>query len=138
MSDELGLWTLPTGRRLETPGHDDPRYVGRVGVLQRAEEASTRLARRSMREIPEENIEGQGLELVDTTTGETFEVITARVDLDPKSSGAVAFVIRDSLIVPLRPLGWKPPVEVHQAGEIYGRPAHGKDRLGVIPATGYA
>jgi hypothetical protein len=43
-------WSLPTGRKLEQPGYD-PNYVGTVGPLRPANEASLRLARKRLREI---------------------------------------------------------------------------------------
>jgi hypothetical protein len=129
MSDNRWL-SLPTGRRLETPDYDTP-HVGTVGVLRKPDEASLRLARRNMREIPEKNIEGQGLHLVERSTGETWEVITSLVDLvDPRASGVVAFTIRDSLLVPLRPIGWKSDADKSvEAGEIYGREATGREPM---------
>jgi hypothetical protein len=89
------------------------------------------LARRNLRELDERHVTGQGLRLRDETTGETLEVITSLVDLvDPKSSGAVAFTIRDSLLVVLRPLGWRHEDDRSvKAGEIYGRPAEPRDPL---------
>jgi hypothetical protein len=126
---------LPTGRRLEQPGHD-PNRVGTIGPLRHADKASLRLARRNLREIPEKDIEGDGKYLLDKTTGETVEVVTSFVDLvDPKASGVVAFVVRDSLLVPLRPVGWKNEAdESHYAGAIGGRKAGPKDPL-PMPVT---
>ena len=87
-----------------------PDYIGTVGVLRRADDARLKLARRSLREIPETEIEGQGLHLVEKSSGETWEIITSFVDLvDVKQTGAEAFVIRDGWLVPLRPVGWKTP-----------------------------
>jgi hypothetical protein len=122
----------PEGRRLEQPSID-PGYQGSVGPLRRADEASLRAARRHLREIPEKHIEGQGLQLTETTTGETWEVVTSFVDLvDPKQTGAEAFVVRDGWLVPLRPPGWRNPAdESREAGEIYGRKADPKDPLPV-------
>lgn len=127
MSD---IWMdLPTGRKLEQPGHA-PNYVGTLGPLRPADEARLRLARRSLREIPEKDIEGQGLHLLDKSSGETLEVITSFVDLiDPKVTGATAFVVRDGLLVPLRPKGWEQEAESSYAGEIGGRKATGRDPL---------
>ena len=86
---------LPSGRRLEQPDHD-PNYQGTVGPLRKADEGRLRLARRNLREIRENDVEGDGKYLTDTTTGEEFEVITSFVDLvDPKLTGALAFTIRD-------------------------------------------
>ena len=86
-----------------------PDYIGTVGVLRRADDARLKLARRSLREIPETEIEGQGLHLVEKSSGRTWEIITSFVDLvDVKQTGAEAFVIRDGWLVPLRPVGWKP------------------------------
>ena len=117
MSDSVWI-DLPVGRRLEQPGYD-PRRIGTVGVLRRADEASLRLARRNLREIEEKDIEGQGLHLVERTSGETWEVITSFVDLvDPKSSGAEAFVVRDSLFVPLRPVGWRNEADERAKSEV--------------------
>ena len=58
-------------------------------------------------------------------------MVTSLVDLvDPKSSGAEAFVIRDGLLVPLRPIGWKSDADKSvEAGEIYGREARPKDSM---------
>ena len=77
------IWMdLPTGRKLEQP---DPGYVGTIGPLRGADEPSLRLARRNLREIDAKDVEGQGLYLLDKTTGETLEVVTSFVDLiDPK------------------------------------------------------
>ena len=109
-------FSLPTGRKLEQPGHD-PGYVGTVGPLRRADEARLRLARKRLREIPVEDIEGDGRYLVDKSTGEELEVIVSHVDLaDPKTSGAEAFVVRDGLLVPLRPAGWHGPAESQGKG----------------------
>jgi hypothetical protein len=128
MSDN-GIWMdLPTGRKLEQPGYD-PNYVGTLGPLRRADEPSLRLARRNMREIAEKDVEGEGRFLLDKSSGETLEVVTSFVDLvEPKSSGATAFTIREGLLVPLRPVGWKHEAdESRYAGEIVGRKAGPKD-----------
>jgi hypothetical protein len=119
-----------TGRQLEQPGHD-PGYVGTLGPLRRADQARLRLARRNLREIDAGDIEGSGKFLLDKRTGETMEVVTSFVDLvDPRASGVVAFCVRDSLLVPLRPLGWKNEAdESHYAGEIFGRKATGRDPM---------
>ena len=121
---------LPTGRKLEQPGHD-PGYVGTIGPLRRADAPSLRLARRNLREIPEKHIEGEGRFLLDKSSGETLEVITSFVDLvDPKTSGATAFTIREELLVCLRPVGWRHEGdESHFAGEVYGRKAGPKDPM---------
>jgi hypothetical protein len=127
----MSRWmSLPAGRKLEEPGYD-PNYQGTVGVLRRADEASLRLARRNMREIPEKDIEGDGRYLLDTTSGETLEVITSQVDLvDPESSGATAFTARDGLFVPLRPIGWRHEAdESRVVGEVFGRQARGDDPM---------
>jgi hypothetical protein len=130
MSDN-GIWMdIPTGRRLEQADYD-PHRMGTLGPLRRVSAASLRLARRNLREIPEKDIEGQGLHLVERTSGVTWEVLTSHVDLfKPQSSGAEAFVVRDSLLVPLRPAGWKHEAdESLYAGEVYGRQAVGRDPL---------
>jgi hypothetical protein len=55
MSDEDGRWmSMPIGRKLQGP-EIDPRYQGSVGVLRRADKEMLRLARRSLREIPEQD-----------------------------------------------------------------------------------
>ena len=126
-----GVWMdLPTGRKLEQPGQDRG-YVGEIGPLRRADEKSLQLARRNLREIAEEDIEGQGLYLLDKTTGETLEVVTSFVDLiDPKLTGTTAFCVRDGLLVPLRPVGWKNETdESKYVGEFGGSLATGKERL---------
>ena len=128
MSDK---WmSLPTSRKLEQRDYD-PSYIGTVGVLRPADDARLKLARRNLREIPEKDIEGQGLHLVEKASGETWEIVTSFVDLvDPKATGTTAFVVRDQLLVPLRPVGWKNPAdESHYAGEIGGREATGSDPL---------
>jgi hypothetical protein len=61
-------------------------------------------------------------------------VVTCFVDLvdlvDPKTSGAVAFCVRDSLLVPLRPVGWKNERdESRYAGTAGGGLATGKERV---------
>jgi len=130
MSDE-SIWSSPpTGRRLET-GDVDPRYVGTIGVLGRADEASLRVARRNMREIPAKDIEGEGKYLLEKTSGETLEVITSHVELiDPETSGATAFTVRDGLLVPLRPVGWRHEAnESRRLGEVFGRKATGRDPM---------
>ena len=129
----MSKWlSLPTGRRLEQPDHD-PNHVGTVGVLRRADEASLRAARRNLREIAEKDIEGEGKYLLDKTSGETLEVITSLVDLvNPKSSGAVAFCVRDSQLVLLRPVAWRSEADKSQElGEIFGRTAQPTDPLPV-------
>ena len=135
MSNERWM-SLPTGRKLEQPNHD-LNCQGTVGVLRRADKDRLELARRHLREIAEKNIEGQGLHLLDKTSGETLEVITSFVDLvDPKESGVVAFCVRDGWLVPLRPLGWKHQAdESHYAGEFYGREATGQEPM-PVPAVG--
>lgn len=124
--------SLPRGWRVVQPDHD-PNYQGTVGVLRRADKARLELARRNLREIKEKDLEGQGLQLLDTTTGETLEVVTAFVDLvDPKESGVVAFCVRDGWLVPLRPLGWKHQAdESLYAGVFYGREAMGQEPMPV-------
>jgi hypothetical protein len=121
---------LPTGRKLEQPDHD-PDYQGSVGVLRRPDESSLRLARRNLREIAERDIEGEGRYLLDKTTGETLEVVTAHVDLlNPQASGVEAFVVRDGWFVPLRPLGWTHKDDKSELqGEVYGREATGRDPM---------
>jgi hypothetical protein len=105
-------------------------YVGTLGPLRPADEGRLRLARKNLREIPAKEIEGDGRYLVDKTSGETLEVITSFFDVVvPKASGAVAFVVRDGLLVPLRPAGWHEAVETREAGEIFRRKATGRDRL---------
>ena len=127
---------LPTGRRLEQHGHD-PNYVGTLGVLRPADEGRLRLARRNLRELREQDVEGQGRFLLDKTTGVELEVITSFVDLaDVKLTGATAFAVRDGLLVPLRPKGWKPGVESSYAGEIVGRKATGRDSMPMPVPTG--
>lgn len=122
--------SLPTGRKLEQPGYD-PNYVGTVGVLRPADEGRLRLARRSLREIAEKDVEGDGIYLHEKSSGETLEVITSFVDLvDVKATGATAFVVRDGLFVPLRPVGWRNEKdESHYAGEIGGRMADPKEPM---------
>jgi hypothetical protein len=135
MSDDRWL-SLPTGRRLEQPGGDyDPNTWGRVGPLHRADKESLRLARRNLREIAEKDVEGQGKHLLDRTTGETLEVVTTFVDLvDPKASGAEAFVVRDGWFVPLRPIGWTHKDDkTEKQGEVFGRKATGRDPLPIGP-----
>lgn len=119
---------LPTGRKL--PGYERG-YTGTIGPLRRADAPRLRLARRNLREIPEQDIEGQGLYLLDKTTGETLEVVTSFVDLiDPKLTGTTAFCVRDGLLVPLRPVGWKNEAdESKYVGEFFGRQATGRDPL---------
>ena len=129
MSDDSRWMSVPTGRRLEQADYD-PRYQGTIGVLRPADEGRLKLARRNLREIEAKDIEGQGLHLLDKSSGETLEVITSFVDLvDVKATGAVAFTIRDGLLVPLRPKGWEQEAESHYAGEIGGRMAEPKDPL---------
>jgi hypothetical protein len=125
--------SMPTGRKLEQPGHD-PNYQGSVGVLRRADEASLRLARRDLREIPEKDIQGQGLRLVERKNGEEWEVVTTAVDLiDPKASGVEAFVVRGGWFVPLRPLGWTHKDDKSERiGEVYGREATGREPMPVF------
>ena len=123
-----GIWMdLPTGRKLE---QHDPTYQGTIGVLRRADEPSLRLASRNLREIEEKDVEGQGLYLLDKTSGETLEVVTSFVDLtDPKLTGTTAFCVRDGLLVPLRPVGWKNTAdESKYVGEFGGGMATGKER----------
>jgi hypothetical protein len=111
----------------------DPRYQGSVGVLRRADKEMLRLARRSLREIPEQDIDGQGLHLVERTSGETLEVVTAFVDLiDPQASGVEAFVVRDGWFVALGRPGWPHPADKSERfGEAYGRQAEPRDPLPV-------
>jgi hypothetical protein len=58
MSDDGRWMSLPTGRKLQGPD-SDPRYQGSVGPLRRPDADMLKLARRSLREISEEEIEGQ-------------------------------------------------------------------------------
>jgi hypothetical protein len=129
MNDNRWL-SMPRGRKLEQPGFD-PRYQGSVGVLRKADESSLRLARRDLREIAEEEIDGQGLRLVERTSGQEWEVVTAAVDLiDPKASGVEAFCVRDGLFVPLRPIGWTHAGDkTERLGEVGSRPARGDDPM---------
>ncbi len=129
MSNDRWL-SVPSGRRLDPPDFD-PAYVGSIGVLRRADEARLRLARKYAREIPEKDIEGDGKHLVDRTNGEQFEAVVSFVDwVDLKASGVVAFVIRDSLLVPLRPAGWVSDADTsHYVGEFSGRRAEPKDPM---------
>jgi hypothetical protein len=132
MSDG-GWFSLPTGRRLEQPGYD-PKVQGTIGPLRRADPARLRLARRTLREIAEGDISGEGKYLLDEATGEELEVITSFVDLaDPRLTGATAFVIRENLLVPLRPRGWTHEPESQYAGTIGGRKAMPKDPMPVGP-----
>ncbi len=135
MSDDRWM-SMPSGRKLEQPDYG-PDYQGSIGVLRRPDKASLRLARRNMREIPEAEIEGQGLHLVERTTGETWKVVTSHVDLaDPRSSGAEAFVVRGGWFVPLRSPDWRSEGDkTVAAGEIYGREAEPKDSM-PMPTTG--
>jgi hypothetical protein len=128
------LGGLPRGWKLEQPDLD-PDYQGSVGPLRRADKASLRLARKNLREIPERDFKGQGLHLVERSSGETWEVITSQVDLvDPKSSGAEAFVVRDGWFVPLRRPDWKHEGDSSQMiGETFGREARGDDPMPVPP-----
>ena len=127
MSDARRIFgSIPTGRRLEEPGYD-PSYLGTVGPLRRADAGRLKLARRNLREIPDKDIEGEGRYLLDKSNGETLEVITSFVDLiDVKLTGATAFTVREGLLVPLRPRGWKNPADQsNYAGTIAGRQAVG-------------
>ena len=130
MSDARRIFgSIPWGRRLEQPDYD-PNYQGTVGVLRPADKGRLKLARRNLREIPEKDIEGQGLHLVEKTSGETWEVITSFVDLVdvrrpvPKhSSSATAGSSAPAA-------GWKNPAdESHYAGEFGGREAVGSDPM---------
>jgi hypothetical protein len=62
-------------------------------------------------------------------------VVTSFVDLvEPKATGVVAFTIRDSLLVPLRSVGWTHEAdESRYIGEFGGREALPTDRQGLIP-----
>ena len=126
--------SIPTGRKLEQPGHE-PGHDGTIRVLNPADVGRLRLARRNLREIEAENLEGEGRYLVDKSSGETLEVIVSFVDLvDVKLTGATAFTIPDGLLVPLRPRGGKNPAdESNYSGEIVGREATPRDPL---PMTG--
>ena len=124
---------LPVGRRLEQPDYD-PHVVGELGPLRRADEPRLRLARKNAREIEEKDIEGDGLYLTDRTSGEQFEVVVSFVDwVDPKATGTTAFVVRDSLIVPLRPAGWVSEAASQYVGEIGGREAGPKEPMPAGP-----
>ena len=129
MSDKRWM-SMPRGWKVEQPDYD-PSYQGSVGPLHRADKDSLRLARRNLREIAEQHVEGQGKHLLDRTTGETLEVVTAFVDLiNPQASGVEAFVVRDGWFVPLRPLGWKHKEDKSERlGEVGGRPAGPRDPL---------
>ena len=133
MSDK---WmSLPVGRRLEQLDYD-PHVVGELGPLRRVNEPRLRLARKNAREIEAENLEGEGRFLLDKSSGEQLEVVVSFVDwIDLAASGVVAFTVRDSMIVPLRPIGWKHKAdESHYAGEIGGREATGREPM-PLPAV---
>jgi hypothetical protein len=129
MSDKRWL-SMPRGWKVEQPGHD-PNRVGSVGPLRRADKDSLRLARRNLREIAEQDVEGQGRYLLDKTTGDTLEVVTSFVDvIEPKTSGVEAFVVRDGWFVPLRPIGWTHPDDKStRQGEVFGRKAEDNDPM---------
>ena len=122
--------SIPTGRKLEQPGHD-PAHYGTIRVLHPADEGRLKLARRNLREIEAENLEGEGRFLLDKSSGEALEVVVHFVDLvEPKLTGTTAFCVRDGLLVPLRPRGWKNPAdESNYAGTIGGRIAEPNDPL---------
>jgi hypothetical protein len=126
----MSVWMdLPSGRRVEQPGYD-PKVQGTIGPLRRADEARLRLARRNLREIEEKDVEGEGLLLVDRSTGEELEVVTSFVDLaDPKLTGTTCFVVRDGWLVPMRPRAWTQEPESQYAGTIGGREATAKDPM---------
>ncbi|MDQ3381991.1 MAG: hypothetical protein M3546_17060 [Actinomycetota bacterium] len=121
--------SLPTGRKLEQPGHD-PNYQGTVGVLRPATAERRELLRKRLREL--HDIEGEGLHLTEKSTGEVWEVVTSHFDpIEPAASGVEAFCVRDNLIVPLRPPGWQREGESRVLGEIGGRPATPRDPMPV-------
>lgn len=123
----MSWMSLPTGRKLETPGHD-PNYQGTVGVLRPATAERLAAARKRLREL--HDIEGEGLSLVEKSSGETWEVVTSYVDLAaPAETGITAFCVRDSMLVLLRPLGWRPEEHSRELGEVGGRPATPRDPM---------
>lgn len=119
------------GRKLETDGQADGVY-GELRRFPRADPERISLARRLLREV---EVEGHGKHLFDTTTGETFEVITSFVDLaDPAPSGASAFTVRDGLLVPLRTPGTGNKSETKMLGEMgSGRLAGPGDARPLLP-----
>jgi hypothetical protein len=81
MSDDKWM-NLPTGRRLEQPSYD-PGYVGSLGPLRIATEASLRLARRNLREIPEKGVS-------QATREARFALRSPRSKLPASSNGCAA------------------------------------------------
>jgi len=120
---------LPTGRKLEQPGHD-PNHVGTLSVFRRADAQRLAQARKRLHEVHIE--EGQqGLRLREKS-GQEWEICTAFYDpVDPKASGVEAFCVRDNLIVPLRPVGWQPERESRVLGEVGGREAGPREPMPV-------
>jgi hypothetical protein len=117
MSDPMPFGAIFPGRKLETS--DWPaNLLGTNRVLQPADEDRLRLARRNLREIPEEELERLGPRHFRDEDGTEFEIPHGFVDLaDPRPTGAEAFCVRDGYIVPLRPRGERAPERSVIVGE---------------------
>jgi len=127
----MSVFGIPTGRRLEGP--DTPEnLVGTLRVLQGASDDVVALARRNLREYAEGELEVEGERFRDRASGVELEIVGSHVDLvDPGASGATGFVVRDSLLVPLRPRGAGGRVERSQELGVMGaRQVTGREPLG--------
>ncbi|MBA2707502.1 MAG: hypothetical protein H0U59_06840 [Gemmatimonadaceae bacterium] len=119
--------SLPRGWKLEQP-ENDPNHVGTLSVFRRADTASVAQAKKRLTEVHIKD-DQQGLLLTDKS-GQEWQVVRSFFDpVDPSSVGVEAFVVRDGMIVPLRPVGWEAPVESRYLGESGGRKAGPREPL---------
>ncbi len=119
MSDSTGIFAAPTGRRLDQ--NYDAKRLGSVGVLRPCNPELGDLLRRRIREIRDRDLAQSGKTWTEAKTGEQFEVVREFVDpTAPADALAVAFVVRDHLVVFLKPIGSKQPVKSVHMGEMRG------------------
>ena len=125
----MNWMSLPYGRKLEEPDVE-PGHVGTLSRFRRADAASLGQMRKRLSEVRIDD-EQQGRYLTDRS-GREWEVVTSFFDpVEPGSVGAEAFCIRDSRIVPLRPVGWKAEGESRFLGEVGGREAGPREPMPV-------
>jgi hypothetical protein len=118
---DVGVFSVH-GRKLENP-NAPTGLLGTIGTLRRASGETLKAARRHLREIPGRTFES--FERVgprqwrDPDSGAEWELVRGFVDLtDPASSRATAFVIRDGLLVPLKPAGTRPEEKTTVIGDM--------------------
>jgi hypothetical protein len=99
MSDRGAWFSLPSGRKLESPDRPE-KHVGGVTVLQRATAERVALARRYWTETTRDDFEIDGREWRDRGSGEHYRI--AKYDplanVDPKTSNISTFLQSDGML----------------------------------------